>query len=99
MSLYDYQVGSVIKAYLRNMTTRATGLGRTEDQEMPEDLVIISREAFRTMLFERIGKQMTGRLRKREAGIVAGFAEELEKPPAGRTILPLPASHQNPTEP
>ncbi len=62
MSLTNHQVDSVIKAYLRNMATRAAE--GAEDPETPEDLVVISREALRTMFFKRIGEAMTDRLKK-----------------------------------
>lgn len=61
---------------MRNMTTKATDSAKADREEGPEDLVIISHEAFKTMLFERIGKQMTGKLKKRKAMAVASLTEE-----------------------
>ena len=74
MSLTNHQIDSVIKAYLRNMATRAAD--GTDNPETPEDVVMISHDALRTMFFKRIGKLMTERLKKRGARTVADFTRK-----------------------
>lgn len=74
MSLTAHQVDSVIKAYLRNMAIKAAD--GTDNRETPEDVVLISHEALRTMFFKRIGKLMTDRLKKRETRSVEHVTQE-----------------------
>ena len=65
MTLSGYQVDSVIKAYLRNMTIRATSARQEGDIEFPDDQVVLSEDAMKGMFFKRIRNNMTEKLRKR----------------------------------
>jgi hypothetical protein len=76
VSLAEYQIGCVVKAYLRNMATRATIAAEAGDSGPSEDRVTISQEALRTMFFGRIESTMTNRLRKREVSIAPDSADE-----------------------
>jgi hypothetical protein len=68
MSISDYQISSVIKTYMKNMKVKA----KCVEQEPPngnimhEDNVMISEEGMKKMLFDRIGEQMTERLKRYE---------------------------------
>jgi hypothetical protein len=64
MVLFDYQIDSVIQAYLKNMAIRANSANADRDAEFPEDQVTISEEAMKRMFFKRIRNHMTERLRK-----------------------------------
>lgn len=66
MTISDYQISSVIKTYMRNMRSR---VGRTDSapgDDGVEDKVLISEQGMKRMLFDRIGKKMTERLRKHD---------------------------------
>jgi hypothetical protein len=56
MILSDYQVDSVIKAYLRNMTGRANFANDAQDVDTPEDRVVLSEAAMKKMFFKMIRK-------------------------------------------
>jgi hypothetical protein len=62
MTLSNYQIDRVIKAYLRNMTLRAASGNDDLHGELPEDQVAISEEALKTMFFGRIQKHLTKKL-------------------------------------
>jgi hypothetical protein len=64
MTISDYQISSVIRTYMKSMKVR---IGQTEnnpDHLTREDEVNISREAMKKMLYDRIGEQMTEKLKK-----------------------------------
>ena len=64
MTISDYQVSSVIRTYMKSMKAKA---GRPEpglEQHTREDEVNISKEAMKKMLYDRIGEQMTEKLKK-----------------------------------
>ena len=68
MTISDYQISSVIKTYMKNMKVKA----KCQDKEsaylnnINEDNVMISEEGMKKMLFDRIGEQMTEKLRRYE---------------------------------
>jgi hypothetical protein len=64
MSLSDYQVDTVIKAYLRNMTIRASSVNDAPDVDTPEDRVVLSEKAMKKMFFKRIRKNMTQKFQR-----------------------------------
>jgi hypothetical protein len=65
MSISDYQVSSVIKTYMKNMKVKARDAEKepVKDNVIREDNVLISDAGMKKMLFERIGAQMTERLK------------------------------------
>ncbi len=67
MTVSDFQVSSVIRTYLKNMKSRAGGVGeKIRCQSLPEDRVTISDQGMKKMLFERIGEKMTERLKRHD---------------------------------
>ncbi len=65
MMISDYQIDSVIKAYMRNMTVRATRGNQDGDIEVPDDQVILSEDAMKRIFYNRIRNNMAEKLRKR----------------------------------
>ena len=68
MTISDYQISSVIKTYMKNMKVKAKSVEKEPVNGNPihEDNVMISEEGIKRMLFDRIGEQVTERLRKYE---------------------------------
>jgi hypothetical protein len=68
MTISDYQISSVIKTYMKNMKTRVKSLEKepTNGNGTSEDSVRISEEGIKKMLFNRIGEQMTERLKRHD---------------------------------
>ena len=66
MTISSYQVNTVVKTYVKNMKSRAGMAGKTPGDKGVEDRVLISEEAMKRMVFERIGERMTERLRKHD---------------------------------
>jgi hypothetical protein len=66
MAISDYQTGSVIKTYMKNMKVKLKDREDGLSQEPKDDLVTISQEGMKKTLYERIGEQMTERLKKHD---------------------------------
>jgi hypothetical protein len=68
MTISDYQISSVIKTYMKNMKVKAKCVEKepANDGVIHEDNVMISEEGIKKMLFDRIGEQMTERLKRYE---------------------------------
>jgi hypothetical protein len=66
MAISDYQTGSVIKTYMKNMKVKVKDREDGLTQEPKDDLVTISQEGMKKTLYERIGEQMTERLKKHD---------------------------------
>ena len=68
MTISDYQISSVIKTYMKNMKVKAKCIEKetVDTGETKEDSVKISEEGMKRMLFNRIGEQMTERLKRNE---------------------------------
>ncbi|MGA2106399.1 MAG: hypothetical protein ABSH25_02020 [Syntrophorhabdales bacterium] len=66
MTISDYQINSVVRTYMKNMSGKVGLTGKTARDDGPEDQVLISDGAMKKMLFERIGEKMTERLRKHD---------------------------------
>jgi hypothetical protein len=66
MTISDYQTGSVIKTYMKNMKVKVKDREDGLTQEPKDDLVTISQEGMKKTLYERIGEQMTERLKKHD---------------------------------
>lgn len=68
MTISNYQISSVIKTYVKNMEVKAKYVDKepTNGNGAQEDSVMISEEGMKKMLFNRIGEQMTKRLKKYE---------------------------------
>jgi hypothetical protein len=64
MTISDYQISSVIKTYVKNIKMRVRIMDPEVQQGSSEDAVAISDEGMKRMLFERIGEQVTERLRR-----------------------------------
>jgi hypothetical protein len=64
MTISDYQISSVVRTYMKNMSGKVGQTGITPGGDGAEDQVLISERAMKRMLFERIGEKMTERLRK-----------------------------------
>jgi hypothetical protein len=66
MAISDYQTGSVIKTYMKNMKVKVKDREDGLTQEPKDDLVSISQEGMKKILYERIGEQMTEKLKKHD---------------------------------
>jgi hypothetical protein len=66
MTISDYQISSVIRTYMKSMKVRVGQMEKNRDHFMREDEVNISREAMKKMLYDRIGEQMTEKLKKHD---------------------------------
>jgi hypothetical protein len=66
MAISDYQTGSVIKNYMKNMKVKVRDREDGLIQEPKDDLVAISQEGMKKILYERIGEQMTEKLKKHD---------------------------------
>jgi hypothetical protein len=66
MAISDYQTGSVIKTYMKNMKVKVKDREDGLTQEPKDDLVAISQEGMKKTLYERIGEQMTEKLKKHD---------------------------------
>jgi len=64
MTISDYQIGSVIKTYMKNMKVKVKDRENGSVQELKDDLVAISQEGMKTVLYDRIGEQMAERSKK-----------------------------------
>ncbi len=64
MTISDYQISSVIRTYMKNMKVRVGQTEKGRDGLFKEDEVNISKEAMKKMLYDRIGEQMTEKLKK-----------------------------------
>jgi hypothetical protein len=63
MKVSEYQMNLVIKTYLKNNKDRTTNISQLSDQHNIDDAVNISDEG-KTILFERMGKQLKDRVRE-----------------------------------
>jgi len=66
MTISDYQISNVIRTYMKNMKVKVRQVDNEPDDVVRNDEVVISKEGMKRMLFERIGEQMTEKLRKYE---------------------------------
>lgn len=66
MTISDYQIRTVIRAYMRNMRVRVESATDDPTAELPEDRVVISQDAVRKRFFGRIGERVAEKLRGRE---------------------------------
>jgi hypothetical protein len=66
MTVSDYQINSVIKTYMKNMKIKMAHGENACEPAQEEDNVIISEEGMKRVLFERIGENMTQRLRRHD---------------------------------
>jgi hypothetical protein len=66
MTISDYQINSVIRTYMKSMKGRVGQTEKNPDRNVREDEVNISGEAMKKMLYDRIGEQMTEKLKKYE---------------------------------
>ena len=66
MTISDYQISSVIKTYMKNMKVRMNRPGNEKEVENREDEVNISREGMKKMLYDRIGEQVTEKLKRHD---------------------------------
>ncbi len=66
MTISDYQINSVVRTYMKNMSGKVGLAGKTPGEDGAEDQVLISEGAVKRMLLERIGEKMTERLRRHD---------------------------------
>jgi hypothetical protein len=64
MTISDYQVGSVIKTYMKSMKEKVKEKEDTPTQKPKGDVVAISQEGMRKVLYDRISEQMVERSKK-----------------------------------
>jgi hypothetical protein len=64
MTISDYQVGSVIKTYLKNMRIKLKEKENGLIQKPRDDEVLISQEGMKKVLYNRISKQLVERSKK-----------------------------------
>jgi hypothetical protein len=58
MTISDFQIGSVIRTYVRNMRTPVRNTGKSSGREHQDDMVALSDEGIKKMMFERISEQI-----------------------------------------
>jgi hypothetical protein len=66
MTISDYQISSVIRTYMKSMKVRVGQMEKNHDHFTRDDEVNISGEAMKKMLYDRIGEQMTEKLKKND---------------------------------
>lgn len=66
MTISDYQINTVVRTYMKNMSGKVGLTGKTWGDDGAEDQVLISEGAMKRMLFDRIGEKMTERLRRHD---------------------------------
>ncbi|MCX7856652.1 MAG: hypothetical protein N2513_01520 [Deltaproteobacteria bacterium] len=66
MTISDYQISAVIRTYMKHMKMKLKPKEKVPTHEASEDRVIISEEAMKKVLFERIGDKMVEMVRKHE---------------------------------
>ncbi|HOH27188.1 MAG TPA: hypothetical protein PK125_06115 [Syntrophorhabdus sp.] len=66
MTISDYQIGSVIQTYMKNMKIKVKENEGGLIQKPKNDEVSISREGMRKILYDRIGEQVIERSKKYE---------------------------------
>ena len=64
MTIADYQVGSVIKTYLKNMKIKLKEKETGLIQKSRDDEVLISQEGMKKVLYNRISEQLVERSKK-----------------------------------
>jgi len=64
MTISDYQVGSVIKTYLKNMKIKLKEKETGLIQKSRDDEVLISQEGMKKVLYNRISEQLVERSKK-----------------------------------
>jgi hypothetical protein len=64
MTISDYQISSVIKTYMKNMKAKIKNRENSPTHEARNDLVAISQEGMKKVLYDRIGEQMAERSKK-----------------------------------
>jgi hypothetical protein len=66
MTISDYQIGSVVKTYMKNLRVK---LKEKEDgliQKPTDDEVLVSQEGMRKVLYDRINVQIVERSKKHD---------------------------------
>ena len=64
MTISDYQISNVIRTYMKSMKAKVAQPEKNSEHLPREDEVNISKEAMKKMLYDRIGEQMTEKLKK-----------------------------------
>ena len=64
MTIADYQVGSVIKTYLKNMKIKLKEKENGLVQKPRDDEVLISEEGIKKVFYNRISEQLVERSKK-----------------------------------
>lgn len=66
MTVSNFQIRTVIRAYVRNMRVRAESAVDDSIEDLPEDTVALSEQALKNRFFGRIGERVAERARGRE---------------------------------
>jgi|WetSurMetagenome_2_1015567.scaffolds.fasta_scaffold614671_1 hypothetical protein len=66
MTVSDFQIRTVIRAYLKSMRLKAESAMDESIEDLPEDMVMLSEEALRRRFFGRIGESVAEKARGRE---------------------------------
>ena len=64
MTISDYQVGCVIKTYMKSMKAKVKEKEDAPTQKPKNDVVTISQEGMKKVLYDRISEQMVERSKK-----------------------------------
>lgn len=64
MTISDYQVGCVIKTYMKSMKVKVKEKEEASIQKPEIDVVAISREGIKKVLYNRISEQIVERVKK-----------------------------------
>jgi len=64
MTISDYQVGSVIKTYMKIMKAKVKEKEDAPTQKLKDEVVAISQEGIKKVLYDRISEQMVERSKK-----------------------------------
>jgi hypothetical protein len=66
MTVSNFQIRTVIRAYVRNMRARAESAIDESVEDLPEDTVMLSEQALRRRFFGRIGERVAEKARGRD---------------------------------
>jgi hypothetical protein len=73
----DYQIRSVIRAYMENMKTRIKADRENGEETAVKDMVTISQESIRTHFVDKVQKHVAHKIKKSDLSkIMVGEGEE-----------------------
>ncbi|MCS7281174.1 MAG: hypothetical protein NZ583_06075 [Desulfobacterota bacterium] len=67
MTITDLRITAIIRTYVKHMKIRPKSQEKVTTPEVSEDRVVISEEAMKKVLFERIGAKVANKARRHES--------------------------------